>query len=233
MDYSQLPTVSPTATVFVSNLSAEEEVQFSRSSRWYFFFCLFQMVIATLSLLSGAIPSMILTIVFVSIGLSGLRHRRPKMLAAHFVFSVVVYIFSLMSVVFAIMNGQEFSLAFYLIAFFFILIQAVGLRHTKNLIHLTKKMECAHIYNLQGELAESSTQTQTQANESAQSQETQTPPPVGSAPQYFYPMALPPQYYPGGVYPMQPIRYPIVQQPVSLVPQYTNDASAPPAYTKE
>jgi hypothetical protein len=44
MEYTAVPTNAPAAVALLNGLSAAEETQFYRSSRWFFLLCLVQLV---------------------------------------------------------------------------------------------------------------------------------------------------------------------------------------------
>jgi len=120
------------------NLTDSEVLLMKKASRWVIFLAIFQLVLA---LFSANLIHWILAAIFVPLGIVGATRRRPKLLVAHFIYSVFQYVISLMGIVFLIVYCDECSWPIYVIAFFIIIIQAIGMRHSRILITLSKIQE--------------------------------------------------------------------------------------------
>jgi len=238
MSYEALPSVSVNGDAQPTP-SPVEVTMMARSTRWVIFLCLVQLLIGALALSNGGILLMVLTVIFVSVGLAGARKQRVKLLVAHFVFSLVLYIFSLIGIIALVVYCHYCSFWLYIIGFLFVLFQAIGLRHSRNLIFLVKKYgpktSCCASKTQCG--AQSACNETPQEQQPQQQQQQQTPQEevsmnvMPSAPMmampmgYAYPqqMLLPPQYSAHQYIPLQNMRggIPLIAPPqyVQQVPQ--------------
>lgn len=197
------------------NLTDSEILLMKKASRWVIFLAVFQLVLA---IFSGSLLHWILAAIFVPMGIVGAARRRPKLLVAHFVYSVFQYVLSLMGIVFLIVYCDECSWPIYLIAFFIIIIQAVGMRHSRILITLVKLQETPVLpmvavqqqeYTPQPPVVEQQQQQQQQPQEGEQQQQQQPffyviPMPYGQQPNAQQPAGMMPAYYP------MPMAYPLL-----------------------
>jgi len=200
-------------------LSEVELIQLKKSSRWVIFLCFLQLAMALVNLLCGNIIMICVSALFISFGIVGVAKQRPRLLVLHFVYSLVLYILSLIGFVLLILycdKGCEWW--FYAVGFFGVLFQAIGMRHSRTLICLIKKKngnQCCF---------RRSCNQQTEIKEQAPVNETQNEAqvPFNMIPMYSFPnnQMIPieiqprmPQYFP-----MQPVQYPIMQQPIALSP---------------
>jgi len=134
MAYTKLPNSEN------GNLSESEVRMMKKSTRWVVFLAFFQLMMA---IFSANLLHWIMAAIFVPLGIVGAIRQRPKMLVAHFVYSVFQYIFSLIGIVYLILYCDECSWPIYLIAFLIILVQDVGMRHSRILIALVKFQQTA------------------------------------------------------------------------------------------
>jgi len=127
----------------VSNeISDAENLLISRSSRWVLFLCFIQMVMSVISLLGGGLITMIISTLFISIGIVGITKRRFKLITVHFFYSLVLYIFSLIGVVLLVLYcDAKHEWWVYTIGFFVILFQAVGMKHSRIIICILRKAQ--------------------------------------------------------------------------------------------
>lgn len=147
-EYSPVPTSDTViAVVEPARPSAEVVERIKSSSRVVAFFCFIQLVLAALGLFtSGSIIMFCITAVFVSLGAAGVSKRRPRLLVAHFVYSIVVYVLSLIALVYVVLYCDDCSWVVYAVIGLWILIQAIGLKHSRMLIwaiNLANGTSCA------------------------------------------------------------------------------------------
>jgi len=215
-------------------LTDTEIVLMKKAKRWVIFLAFFQL---TMAIFSANLLQWILAAVFVPLGVVGASRSRPKMLVAHFVYSVFEYILSLIGIVWLILYCDDCSWAVYLIAFLIILIQAIGMRHSRILIALVKIQEALSLPTINNVSVQEQQQIELQIQQSLmeqqqpQQQEEQQQQQFPQQPypqQVYYAIPMPygqqqgmaPQYYP---VPM-PLAYPLMhaqqqqEQPV-VVPQ--------------
>jgi len=177
-----------------------------RSSRWVVFLSFFQMVLA---IFSGSLIQWILAAIFVPMGIVGACRRRPRMLVAHFVYSVFLYILCLIGVVYLILYCDRCDWPVYLFTFVIILVQAIGMRHSRILLTLIRMQECA--LPVQTIVVQSQMQIQQPEQQTPHGDEQQLPPqPIFYAIPMGYGEQGAPQYYP------MPVGYPYMQQPVVM-----------------
>jgi len=202
------------------NLTDSEVCLMRKATRWVVFLGFFQL---TMAIFSPNILSWILAAIFVPLGVVGATRRRPKMLVAHFVYSVFVYIFSLLGIVYLILYCDECSWVIYLISFLIILVQAIGMRHSRILIALVKiqqtpSLPMVSVVEQQSVQQPQQIDVQQQTEQSTFEQQPQQypqpyfyaiPMPYGQQPNQHQPMMVP-QYY--------PMAYPLLhsQQPVGM-----------------
>jgi len=238
IEYTPLPTVNPTSSVSETP-SQVDQLMITRAARRVVFLCFVQLVMATLSLLRGGLIVVGISAIFIALGIVGAAKRRVRLVILHFVYSIVLYILSIIGLVLMFIYCHDCKWWMYTIGFLFIVIQAIGLRSSRMLICLLKgsgaggcAYRCASSrWCRSTQTANNTSQQQTQTTQSqsspvatpvvpvsTQTAETNTP----TAPQQFsFPqqmIAMPvqqgfPQYFP-----LQPIRYPMMQQPISVVP---------------
>jgi hypothetical protein len=225
-----------------------------RSARFVYLLAFVQMVMGFFAMLAGGVIVMVITAIFTSMGIVGACRRRPRFLIAHFVYSLVLYIFTLIGIVAMIIYCHHCTLWGFVFGFVLLVIQAIGMRHLRVMIGYARlypnaqcnwSRRCANRCNNQ-------TQTQTENNHVAvqveaqpQSQPEQTPVQAPQVPQpiapQFYPapqvVAVPQQYMAMANY--QPVRYipqqgypmmPMGVQPYMVYPQPPQDGSAQPLY---
>eukprot|EP01118_Nematostelium_gracile_P004330 TRINITY_DN15064_c0_g1_i1.p1 TRINITY_DN15064_c0_g1~~TRINITY_DN15064_c0_g1_i1.p1 ORF type:complete len:225 (+),score=48.91 TRINITY_DN15064_c0_g1_i1:3-677(+) len=190
----ELPQYTPLVATG-SSLSDEEEISYLESSRWFLVLCFVQLALAAFAFLNGGFFMLLFSVIFVSMGLSGLRHKRSKFLTVHFVYSLMVYIFSLITIFSIVIYDEHLPIGFLFVSLVIVLAQAIGLRHSRNLIMLAKKSECVLVLAEYPSVENVSIQTQTPVESSTQ-----------TAHGYNIPVSavqLPPQYFAGGSFQMQ------------------------------
>jgi len=200
-----------------------ELVLIRKSARFVYLLAFIQLVMGFFAMLAGGIVIMIITALFTSMGIVGACRRRPRMLIAHFVYSLVLYIFTLIGIVAMIVYSHHGSLWGFILGFTLLVIQAVGMRHLRIMIGYARLYPNARC-NFSARCARkcNQTQTQTQNNhvavqvEAQPQQQEQTP---VQAPQVPQPVA--PQFYPQPQVVAIPQPYMAMQnfQPVRYVPQ--------------
>ena len=212
MSYSALPTNATDG--------AAMECAIQRAKKWVVFTCLLQLVIGIFLLLGGALLPAIVIIVFSMLGLGGVRKQNRRLLISHFAFTMVVYIFSLIGLVALLVYCHGCSWIIFLVDFVFILFQAIGLKHSRILITLTPAVPCER--RCQTEQTQTVVQ-ETQTPQQTVQASTQTPTAPTAQPPVYPPIAFAMPFPQNGqqqFYPMQPIRYPTMQQPVQIMPQF-------------
>jgi len=207
--------------------SMDEVKLIRKSARWVVMLALTQLFAAIWFFLAGGFLFFLLTVIFVSFGLVGACRKRVKMLVAHFVYSLLLYILSLAGVVLLFVYCTNCSWPVYLWSFLFVLIQAIGMRHSRILIAMLKRYDACQLPTTACRYSNScSSQTQTTVSTPVATQTTEMqsptaplvpPPPY---PQYVT-MPIQPQYYPLMQQQQQhAVRYPYTQQPIAIMPQY-------------
>jgi hypothetical protein len=200
-----------------------------RSARWVVFLGFAQLVASFLTI---SPIMMILSAIFVVMGWVGVAKRRPRLLVAHFVYSLGLYILTLVALIAMIIYCEQCGLVPYLFGFLFLILQAVGMRHGRMLIQYTRlypnapacawRRGCrARCNNNNAQSCATQTSTETETKQQPQPVAPQQPQPV--APQQpFAPMQ---QYYPQFVavpqpygMPMQQMRYPVNPQGPAMIP---------------
>jgi len=233
--YTQVPQ-SEAATP--QPLTDAEKCMVNRSRRWVVFTSLLQLVMNAFFFLIAAGYWLIIPIVsslFISFGIVGAARQRPKMLIAHHVYSLLLYILSLVGLIMIILYCNDCHWAVYAASFVLVLFQAIGLRHSRMLIRLTFKQNggcawrCARWRRCQRSSQNNQTQTQSVPEVPitplmASPAESSAPSaPVAPAPAYI-PMyyAYPQQFqqfqqFPSNCFPMQPMQP--MPYPMQVPPQ--------------
>jgi len=227
--YTPLP-VSNAAVPYT--YSEEEQRMMKRSAGVVIFLSFVQLCLAFFTLLAGGIWIMCISTLFISIGIVGAVKRNLKLVIVHFVYSLILYILSVVGLVLFVFYSSYINWWIYIGGFFLILFQALGIRHSRILIGLLRKASpCASRCgrskkcsrpcndNIQVTIAENNAVELEQQPQQPQQPEQQVPAP--SAPQMpvFYPgqqmipVPFMPQYYP-----LQPASYPMPQQQFNMVP---------------
>jgi len=247
-EYTPVPqeeTPAPAPAPAPQPLSDAEKCMVSRSRKWVVFTSLLQLVMNAFFFLIAAGYWLILPIVssiFISLGIVGAARQRPRMLIAHHVYSLLLYILSLVGLILMILYCDHCYWVAYAIGFLVVLFQAIGLRHSRMLIRLTYKANggcawrCARWRRCQRNACHNTqTQTQTQVPEVpitpvlATAAPTPAPSaPVAPAPAYIpmyfaYPQQSQQlqqlqqfqqfQQLPPNYFPMQPMPYPMQVAP--------------------
>jgi len=151
VEYVQVPMVeldaqnqeahAPENNVQQPVLSEEELLMMKKSRRWIIVLCFVQLVVAFFGLTLGGLIFMCVSALFISIGVVGAAKQRVKLLTVHFIFSLCLYILSLIGVVVVILYCVGCKWWIYLIGFFVILFQAIGMKHARILIFLLRKRD--------------------------------------------------------------------------------------------
>jgi len=121
--------------------TADEMAMIIRSTRGVLLLCWVQMAIGALlfsTQLIGLIISGII-VVGVVIGIIGAAKKNSCCLIAHFVFSLLLYIFSMLIVMGFIVYCNSCSWWYFFGGLLFIFVQAIGMRHSRILITLVRK----------------------------------------------------------------------------------------------
>jgi len=79
------------------------------------------------------------TALFAFLGICGAARKNCRLLIAHFIYSLVLYILSLVALIMFIIYCEGCSWWFFGAGFLFILLQAIGMRHSRILIGLLGK----------------------------------------------------------------------------------------------
>jgi hypothetical protein len=234
IDYTPVPLMDVEANK-VTPLTEVEITLMRKATKWVYVLCFIQLLVAIGNLLCGGIIAMAISALFISIGIAGVRKQRVRLLTVHFVYSLVLYILSLIAVVLVILYCDGCKWWIYVIGFFTILFQAIGMRHARILITLLRKKEGgqACVFSCKSKCNSEKIEQQSIPIETVTSpviQQTNLPI-QASAPfangLNFQMMPIPahqlasmqmqqqrfPQYFP-----MQPVQYPMMNQPVSIAP---------------
>jgi len=223
-NYSPVPTQLENGQAPIE-LTEEETLQLRKSSRWVICLCFIQLILALVNLLCGGLIMMIVSALFISFGIVGVAKQRPRLLILHFIYSLVLYILSLIGFVLLILycdKGCQWWL--YVIGFFGVLFQAIGMRHSRTLICLLKKKQGNFCFfqrcktrvcsNNKVEMEEKATQNSDVPVNAAM--------PPNMFPMYpipahhMIPMEVQPRM--PQFFPLQPVQYPMMQHPVALTP---------------
>lgn len=201
---------TPPATNATPQPSATELVMMRKSARWVVFLSFVQLLGAIFTLLEGGILIMIISTIFISFGIVGACKKRPRLLIAHFVYSIALYVMTLIAIISMIIYCMHCSFVLFLFGFFFLIIQAVGMRHSRILIGYARlypnygcAWKCASRCNQQKACGQTQQPQPVQVAEvrQPQQQQPQQVQQVQAVPQ-FYPQqqmqqmyAMPPQQY--------------------------------------
>jgi len=232
IQYVPLEEEKPTLTPAPVNV--EEIRRIRKSSGMVVFLCFVQLMLALLALFGGNVILMCVSALFISMGIVGAARQRVGLLIAHFVYSLILYILSLISLVFLVYNcAGNCAWYVYLIGFLIVLAQAMGIRHSRLLICALRLKQggsaCMWRCRKNGAgcnktpaKVESNIELQTVNTQNTQVPEV-APGHIQGYPMYpipahqFVAMQMQPrlpQYYP-----FQPVQYPMMQQSPSVVPQ--------------
>jgi len=232
--------------------TADELCMMARSTRGVALLCLVQMAIGALMFTAHGfiIGGVIAAGVF--LGILGVAKKNPCCLIAHFVFSLLLYIFSMLVVMGFIVYCNQCNWGYFVAGLLVIFAQAIGMRHSRILITLTRKFRGNNRCCMSRRWCRASQTTQTH-NPSVQTQtapvqssiQTQTPTPMMFFPQpqvdpktglptqqyYPQPMFVPPGFVPMPAmnmrgYPMSYPMVPMMPQP-PMVPPPVYPPSAP------
>lgn len=220
-----------------------ELTQIKRSTRWVHFLSIVQLLIGIVNLISGGFFIGILMIVFSSMGISGASRRQPRTLVAHFAFSLILYIFTLIGLVFMIVYCDECNFFMFLIGFLFLILQAVGMRHSRILIGFAKIYGPVKCSRRGSRCNANNNQNFVEVTPQQQQQ------PIAVQPTYPQFVQLPHPYMQVPPYPvvnnnningqpMMMVRYPMLQptmvpQPMPYVPTYNQIQQAQPQQQEE
>jgi len=194
-----------------------------KAARGVYFLSFIQLICAVAVLFMGGLLYMFISIIFVSLGIAGACKKNPRLLVAHFVYSLVVYIFTLITIIAMIVYCDDCTFWSFLFAFVFLIFQALGMRQSRILIgyaRLYPNSGCGRACQRRCESQQQTAQTQTQQIQEQAPQAPQAPV-VPVAPQ-FYPVPqmyqVPQPYMP--VSPFQPMRYASypTQQGIPMMP---------------
>jgi len=106
-----------------------------KSSRFVYFLSFVQIVFGMFALFGfGSLILGIVSLLFPVMGIVGACKRRPGLLIAHFVYSLIIYIFTLISIILMIVYCDHCSFWGYLIGFILLVLQAIGMRHLRIMI---------------------------------------------------------------------------------------------------
>jgi len=206
-EYTSLPTDVERAPTPQNTLNEAELLMLRRSSRWVILLCFIQLLMALATLLHGGIIMMCVSALFITFGIVGAAKQRVRLLTVHFVYSLILYVLSLICVVLMILNCNGCYWGIYVAGFFTILFQAIGMRHSRRMICLLKKQSgnvCA--WKCKSEEVTPKPQVSEQ-NIQLQSMPAHQVVAMQMQPRFS------PQYFP-----MQSVQYPMMQQPINLTP---------------
>jgi len=115
--------------------SQAEMCLIKRSSRFVYTLSFLQILFGMFALFGfGSILIGILSVFFPIMGIVGTRKRRPGLLIAHFVYSLILYVFTLIGIILMIVYCDHCNLWGYLIGFCLLVLQAIGMRHLRIMI---------------------------------------------------------------------------------------------------
>jgi len=141
-EYSPVPLDTAVSMNAEPQPSPEMLCRVKVSSRIVAVFCVLQLLLAAFGLFTtGSVFWFCITAIFVSLGLAGVFKRNPRLLIAHFVYSIVVYIFSLIGIVYMVLVCDECGIFTYLACGLYIIVQAIGLKHCRLLIWAIKTLD--------------------------------------------------------------------------------------------
>jgi len=214
--------------------SSAEILLMRRSAQWIILLSLVQLLFGFLALFSGGLLIMIITAIFVPMGIVGTIKRRPRLLVAHFAYSLALYILTLVGIIAMIIYCSECTVMGVIFGFVFLIIQAIGLRHSRILIGYTR-LYPNYVPACPRRCASRCNQQQACAPQQQQAMEPVAPQQPVVMPQYYPVVAVPPQAYAAQMrYPaLHPQGYPIIpmgMQPYVMpaFPQPTQDNQSAP-----
>jgi len=192
------------------------------------------------------------TALFAVLGICGAARKNFRLLITHFVYSLLLYVLSLVGLIMFIIYCFGCSWWFFAAGFLFILLQAIGMRHSRILIGLLRKYNgcqgsswcsrscqraCSRTNSEKTPSITTQIATQTPILSSTETS-TQTQVPAVQVPQFVLP-PLPQQidynqsqqfpmysYAPQGYY----LRYPVMPQPPTMSPNEINYPTLPQMY---
>jgi hypothetical protein len=215
-----------------SDIPNEWEIRMiKRSARWVVFLSILQFITLALTIFVGGILFAIIGVLFVSFGIVGGVRKNYRYLMAHFVFSVILYIASTIGLVLYMFYCPHFNWILFTGALLHILLQAIGVRHSRLLMAAIKRYNLegisncrlnAHFQQLASQNVEVEIETVAVPTTTEQKVEEQKPMmiPMMTFPQQQQQSFAAPPYmmYPPMMQPsmMQPS---MMQQPISVMPQ--------------
>jgi len=220
--YTQVPVSDNiVAEERASNLLSEQEEKLAKkATRMVVLLCFVQLLLALLSLVCGGIIMMCISAIFISIGIVGAAKQRVRLLTVHFVYSLVLYILSLISVVLIILYCDGCKWWIYVSGFFIILFQAVGMRHSRILICLLKKKNgivCSFGKSKPCVVPEIELANTAQQNDI----------PMYALPVPAHQVITMPMQPRVPYFPMQPVQYPMMQYPTVIFPNNVQQTQLP------
>jgi len=209
-------------------LSEQETIVVRKATRVVVFLCFVQMLIALFSFLVGGFIMMCVSTIFISIGVAGAVKQRIRLLTVHFIYSLVLYVLSLIGVVLLILYCEGCKIWIYIAAFFLVLIQAIGMRHSRILIGLLKKKNgISCIFRCKSSSTVNPVTPVTAPQEIELSDNINS---NNNVPMFTLPLPLPahqmvtmqmqPQV---PYYPVQSVQYPFMQHPAFIFPNNNNN----------
>jgi hypothetical protein len=134
---------APAEIITTSTPTAEEQHLIKRARSSLILVCFAQMFAGFYCLLFGGFLFAIVTLLFVSMGMSGARKMRADHLSLHFGFTFIVYILSLIGLISGFIYGEDLPLSLVLAMFAWIFIQILGLKSSRILIDMSRKYKDA------------------------------------------------------------------------------------------
>jgi len=225
--YTQVP-LSDEEKSSTPVLSEQETIVVKKATRVVVFLCFVQLLIALFSFLAGGFIMMCVSSIFISIGVVGAVRQRIRLLVVHFVYSLVLYVLSLIGVVLLILYCDGCKIWIYVAAFFLVLIQAIGMRHSRLLIGLLKKKNgITCVFRCKSSNVNAVPQVAPQEVELAENINMNT---NSNVPMFTLPLPLPAhqmvtmQMQPQVPYfPVQSVQYPFMQHPAFIFPNNNNN----------
>jgi len=225
-DYNNLPTTNSVA------MPSEAEITLiRRSSRWVVFLSFVQFITMVFTVFLGGLIFALVGTLFVSFGIVGAMRKNYRYLMAHFVFSIIMYIGSVVGFVLYLFYCPHFNWLISCGFMLHILIQAVGVRSSRILMFSIKKFNLEGVTNCQlrshfenmavAQIAQQEVVVLPTEDKSTETQVENSEVSQASIPMMAAPFQSPYSVPPYMMYPvnMQNMKYPMVQQPISVVPQ--------------
>jgi len=191
-----------------------------RSSRFVYVLSFLQILFGMFALFGfGSLVVGILSVFFPVMGIVGACKRRPGLLIAHFVYSLILYVFTLIGIILMIVYCDHCNFWGYLIGFLLLVLQAIGMRHLRIMISYARlyptrrcnwSARCAARCNTNKACQTQCNQVSVQVDSPQEKQEAPQVP-VPQVPQFYPapPMVAVPQPY-VAMQNMQPMRYPMM-----------------------